>query len=113
VEDHEVINAQIAQEFACDHRRAGPYYKEGAQQSVRGVWRQCPGWAAKRDAVILRECQVQGRKDPRCQGCGRAAGTIAHHLTYAHVGAEFLFELALVCGGCHDQLHPERREQSA
>jgi hypothetical protein len=30
-----------------------------------------------------------------------------HHLTYAHVFNEFLFELMAVCDECHDRLHRE------
>lgn len=30
---------------------------------------------------------------------------IPHHLTYAHVTQEFLFELVAICGDCHARVH--------
>ena len=60
-----------------------------------------PKWAAIRRAVIDRD---QGL----CQGCRKARATDAHHLSYAHVGDEFLFELISVCFACHQRLHPDK-----
>jgi hypothetical protein len=31
-----------------------------------------------------------------------------HHLTYAHVGREFLFELVALCEECHERLHADK-----
>jgi hypothetical protein len=43
-----------------------------------------------------------------CEGCGERPVAHIHHLTYEHMGDEFLFELAGVCIPCHHRLHPER-----
>lgn len=59
-----------------------------------------PEWAAKRTACLRRDQHI-------CQGCRERRATIAHHLTYKHVGAEFLFELISLCAVCHDRIHQE------
>ena len=55
-------------------------------------------WIKKRNAVLKRCHQV-------CEGCGKEEATQVHHLTYAHVYDEFLFELVGVCNDCHVKLH--------
>ena len=60
-----------------------------------------PEWRAKRKLVLERD-------QYRCQGCRAAPATQVHHLTYAHVFSELLFELVSVCGPCHDKCHPEK-----
>lgn len=57
-------------------------------------------WAAKRKLVLARCCD-------RCEGCGSAAATEVHHLTYDHVYAEFLFELVGLCKPCHERVHAD------
>jgi 5-methylcytosine-specific restriction endonuclease McrA len=60
---------------------------------------QSPEWRQKR-ALVFR------RADDTCEGCGRAPATQVHHLTYANVGAEFLWQLAAICDDCHQRVHP-------
>jgi hypothetical protein len=57
-------------------------------------------WRHKRLLVLERDNYV-------CQGCMQQRATQVHHLTYAHVGHELLFELVSVCETCHHRLHPE------
>jgi hypothetical protein len=57
----------------------------------------------------LRE-QILHRANGRCEGCGQRKAVQVHHLTYEHVGQEFLWELRAVCNECHDRLHPVRRD---
>ena len=59
-----------------------------------------PKWAAKRTACLRRDQYI-------CQGCRNHRATQVHHLTYAHAGDEFLFELISLCINCHDRIHPE------
>jgi hypothetical protein len=40
-----------------------------------------------------------------CEGCGLAEVTEVHHLTYKHLGDEFLFQLLGLCRNCHARLH--------
>jgi hypothetical protein len=51
---------------------------------------------------------VMKRAGGRCEGCGRQSAVHVHHLSYAHVFDEFLFELVAVCLDCHHRLHPEK-----
>ncbi len=55
-------------------------------------------WLNRRDKVIERD-------DYRCQGCLDARATQVHHLTYKHLGNEFLFELISLCKNCHTRIH--------
>jgi hypothetical protein len=58
-----------------------------------------PEWAAKRTRVMERAGRM-------CEGCGCYPAVQVHHLTYAHAGNEFLFELVAICLSCHAALHP-------
>jgi hypothetical protein len=49
------------------------------------------------------------RDNYQCQGCRQRRAVQVHHLTYAHLGDEFLFELISVCMECHHRLHPEHQ----
>jgi 5-methylcytosine-specific restriction endonuclease McrA len=55
-------------------------------------------WQAKRDKVLARAQRV-------CEGCRDREATEVHHLTYAHVGRELLFELVALCEACHAVVH--------
>lgn len=57
-----------------------------------------PQWAEKRALVLKRANGI-------CEGCGVNAATQVHHLTYAHVGREMLFELVAICDACHEVVH--------
>lgn len=59
------------------------------------AYRKTPDWQIKRSKVLERCGGV-------CEGCGVQQATEVHHTTYAHVGNEMLWELAGVCGACHD-----------
>jgi hypothetical protein len=41
-----------------------------------------------------------------CEGCRVRQMVQIHHLTYEHVGDEFLWELVGVCIPCHKRIHP-------
>jgi 5-methylcytosine-specific restriction endonuclease McrA len=60
-----------------------------------------PEWRARR-ALVMR------RAGGTCEGCGTARANQVHHLTYAHVQREFLWELVAVCAACHERLHAEK-----
>lgn len=55
-------------------------------------------WSRKRRLVLQRD-------DYTCQGCVTRQASRVHHLTYEHVGNEFLWQLVAVCQDCHDRLH--------
>ena len=61
-----------------------------------------PEWWELRERVIT-------RAGGRCEGCGKWQAQHVHHLTYAHRGCEFLFELVALCRDCHDRVHGRGR----
>ena len=65
---------------------------------------QSPEWKQRRAAVLERARHV-------CEGCGVRLATQAHHLTYAHVGNEPLFDLRAICDYCHDRLTEDDRKR--
>src|SRR5690625_3470247 len=57
-------------------------------------------WRQRRELVLKRAGGV-------CEGCGTMPAAHVHHLTYEHVGNEFLFELVALCLGCHERIHAD------
>ncbi len=55
-------------------------------------WRDIRKLALERDRYI-------------CQICNKVAEEV-HHLTYAHLGHEYLFELVSLCQDCHETQYP-------
>lgn len=87
--------------------------QQEAQSAKSGEWwtwykeyLTSPEWQALRDRVLR-------RANGRCEGCGANAPSQVHHLTYEHVGNEFLFELVAVCVACHTRLHEEQQSGAA
>jgi hypothetical protein len=62
------------------------------------------------EAWKARAALVRQRSGGMCEGCGTRRATQVHHLTYKHVGDEFLWELRAICNECHDRIHEERPE---
>lgn len=60
-----------------------------------------PEWRDRRRLVMLRSGGI-------CEGCGRRQAVHVHHLSYANLGNEFLWELRAVCEACHARIHPHR-----
>lgn len=59
----------------------------------------------KSDAWASKRAKVMARAHGICEGCGDAVPREVHHLTYQHVGNEFLFELVALCHECHERIH--------
>lgn len=57
-----------------------------------------------REWKIIRN-RVMERAQHQCEGCGQRYATEVHHLTYIHLGHEFLWELVAVCRDCHARFH--------
>lgn len=55
-------------------------------------------WQIKRNLVMKRAGGI-------CEGCGVNRASQVHHLTYEHLGDEFLWELRAVCRQCHERIH--------
>jgi len=69
-----------------------------ARKAEYAAYLNSPEWHERRRLVLLRDEYL-------CQGCLRSAANQVHHLTYAHRGNEFLFELISVCEPCHSRIH--------
>lgn len=59
-----------------------------------------PEWEAKRNLVFKRSRDT-------CEGCGERPADEVHHLSYAHAGNEFLWELVAICTSCHERVHKD------
>lgn len=76
-------------------------------------------WRAKYEMHLRSEkwrdiCRrVKERDDGLCQGCRLRPGAHVHHLTYERMGDEMLFDLVLVCRGCHERIHPHMASEAA
>jgi hypothetical protein len=97
---------------AMERQGAAKTQAEGDQVArAKEWWRryhaymQSAEWKRKRMLVLKRE-------DFWCESCRERPATTAHHLTYAHVGHEPLFELKAICGECHKQLTDEDRKRA-
>jgi hypothetical protein len=63
-----------------------------------------PKWQSLRRRVFNRSGGI-------CEGCGIRRAVQVHHLTYEHLGDEFLWELRAVCLQCHERIHADHEEQ--
>jgi hypothetical protein len=81
----------------CDERRKArddEYWRE-MDAYLQSAW-----WRGRREARLEMDSHRCQAKLPGC--AGRAAQV--HHLSYKHLGAEPLFDLASVCAPCHDRI---------
>lgn len=62
-------------------------------------------WKVKRKKVLKRSGGF-------CEGCGDNLATDIHHISYKHMGNEFLFELVALCSSCHERIHSEHENKS-
>ena len=71
-------------------------------------------WRAKYHAHLQSEKwrdlrdRVMRRSNYFCEGCAKDTPRHVHHLTYAHLGDELLYELVALCETCHQKIHPQR-----
>ena len=75
------------------HEKGGEYYTQ-----AREAYMNSPAWKDLRRLVMER---AQGL----CEGCRQADAAEVHHLSYEHLGHEFLFELVALCRDCHSRYH--------
>ena len=85
----------------CFNRYAGRFEPEPRK---REWWRKYNAYLLS-DAWRTKRALVLERSGYNCEGCGAVRACQVHHLTYAHVGNEFLWELKAVCNACHERLH--------
>lgn len=68
-------------------------------------WQEWYGRYLKSEKWRTIRARVFERDSNLCQGCRVAPAVAVHHLTYIHVGDEFIWELVSVCQRCHDRWH--------
>lgn len=107
--EHEIAPYDESLEAEVSKRRvaAALATREAERREFRAKYAKYlagPEWALKRRQVMHRCAGV-------CEGCGIADATEVHHLTYKHVGEEFLFELVGVCKPCHERAHADKDER--
>jgi len=82
-----------------------------SQRSSRSEWwsnysryLKSPEWRALRKRLY----KDRGGK---CEDCGKKLKSHyhAHHRTYARMGCESLDDLTLLCTGCHQKRHPNKK----
>jgi hypothetical protein len=96
-------------------RRQAEWDRFRADRRRRGQERECADaeWWERYEKHLrsrrwrwLRSLVVE-RAGGVCEGCGTARIAQIHHLSYEHMGNEFLFELVGLCAGCHLRVHEE------
>jgi len=117
----ELTLEQKASAFVWNPQSASSYYAESERlrrEEMASLQQQCDfenaqsnkvwwEWYSEylRSAVWQRRHQaVMRRARGICEACQIAAATQVHHLTYAHVGREPLFDLVAICTKCHEQI---------
>jgi len=65
---------------------------------------QTDAWKERRQLVLQRAGGL-------CEGCRQEPASEVHHLTYDHIGSEFLWELVAICRWCHARYHEVRHDR--
>jgi 5-methylcytosine-specific restriction endonuclease McrA len=79
-------------------------YEDRRRQGQEDFWRRYDEHLSSEKWQDLRR-RVFARCKGLCEGCGIRAAVQVHHLTYARLGNEMLFDLAAVCLPCHETIH--------
>ena len=98
----------LDQRSAVWRAKQNELYRDYANRQIVGgmsypQYLQSDAWKELRAKVLKRASNI-------CEGCGTEKAVQVHHLRYAHVGYEFLWELVAVCLACHERVHPEKHK---
>jgi 5-methylcytosine-specific restriction endonuclease McrA len=88
-------------EFRAQRRGGADAARERQRVAYKALYDEyigSPEWKARAGLVRLRAGHM-------CEGCREAPAQAVHHTTYAHLGAELLWELRAVCNACHARAH--------
>jgi hypothetical protein len=90
------------------HRLSMDPEKPSNSEWLKKYWAHLdsPTWRKLKNAVFEREGGI-------CQGCASEPIEHTHHLSYAHMGDEFLFELMGLCITCHHRVHGVQKFKQA
>ena len=81
---------------------------EAAAERCQGPNREAYSDYLRSDAWKRRAAKIMQRANDVCEGCLTNRASEVHHLTYAHLGCEFAFELVALCRSCHARIHREQ-----
>lgn len=113
--DHWLIGRQVADPPPIDADLEMRVWREQSDEKNAAWWSwyttylQSDAWRRRSQRVIARDHAVCRAQFDNCQN----VATQAHHLTYAHVGNEPLFDLIAICASCHDVLTALDRDRKA
>jgi hypothetical protein len=111
----EVLRARIEAAYYTHveedrQRRAAEWAQEVEDRRAAQAREQAEWWHMYNDYLAsaewrMRRQRVLERDGHMCQGCLTRKATQVHHLSYAHVTREPLFELISICDACHTNIH--------
>jgi hypothetical protein len=103
-----LFDDQLQQEWSQRKRAEWDQLYAAKREQDQAAWfrgysqyLQSDDWHEKRALVLKRDNRI-------CQGCLLAPADHVHHLTYARVGDELLFDLVAICRPCHQKAHPNK-----
>lgn len=91
------LHSRYQRAISRAHQEARIKEKEDWQRKYK-AYLSSAEWANKRRAVLKRASGI-------CEGCLKQNAKEVHHLTYANVGDELLFQLVALCESCHEKAH--------
>lgn len=90
---------------ACDH---SPHPDPGRLEELRTM--PYPDYLRTQEWQQTRRAKLS-QVGHQCRKCGADRPLHVHHLTYDHVGHEWLDELVVLCKACHRDVHDDREDQ--
>lgn len=100
-----------AEQWRQDSERRRLEWEQQQEQESEQHERESREWWAKYNAYLSssdwrrRRQLILKRSGGICEGCMERPATQVHHLSYAHVCNEFLWELRAICDQCHNRAH--------
>jgi 5-methylcytosine-specific restriction endonuclease McrA len=79
-------------------------FEQQREDEARRFWERYHRHMASEEWADLRR-RVFARCKGLCEGCGERRAVQVHHLTYARLGDEMLFDLVAMCMTCHEKIH--------
>ena len=70
------------------------------------VYLQSSEWKLKRKKVLARAKNI-------CEGCADKPASEVHHISYANIGDELLYQLVALCEDCHRKAHLDDVDNSS
>lgn len=95
----------LNQSYDRDRRASRDRLANDAAERCQSGNREAYDDYLRSDAWKRRAAKILNRAQGICEGCLTNPASEVHHLTYAHLGREFAFELVALCRACHARIH--------